>query len=1220
MPCFQRLAACRFALVAVVLAGALAGARAAWADDYSIDRVRQLLESGRIVEAKYALLQLKDESGEGDQEAVFELLAAAERKLSTLDRASVSLQKAELALKHGDLRTADLHANAVRRLDSATPDQRQRASDVLDESARLRMELEPLIAPALEQALADFQNGNYAEAKAGLSSVVRSGVSLDQRQRSVVNKYQQRLYELERERGKPFKLDYIPLGVLRAAAHGASTPEDATAAEMLADAPEPSDEAAPAPRPETTPEEEADAKLAELQAQLADAMEAQQGQQEPPAVRQRSEAATPAEPQPEPEKLAMAEMQQEDELLDLPDDEPAEDEQTQPEEPAEAEEQPEDDAFAQAARFDAQRIYTEAVAAYNEGRYPRAIDLLQQLTTTYAQYLDADQLARSRDLLLDARTLMGQPTDLIEQEVETKQVMRERARAEYQNFVSQAREALAAGDTDKARVLVAQADLQWRNAFNNNLFTQQEYEANAAELEQLKREIANVEEQRRQRQIEEQAAELEEEAAQQAAAQEAERQRKIDEALDRLRQLQAELKYEEALQVAEQILFLDPNNPAALLMQDVLRDVIFYREWEQIQRDKETSYFAETNRIQEGLIIPDQIMSFPSDWPEISFRRGNIQSFVESEADRRVLATLEQTRIPASFQDNALEDVLAFVATVTNVNMDVDWESLIDIGIERDTEVTLELREVPARVVLDRVLEKVSPDDFSRADWAVNDGILLVGSEERLRQNRFIVIYDVRDLLYEVPNFTETPALDLDQILQQSAQGGGGGGGSIFQDDETGEAEGLTEEELLDRLLEIIQTNVDPNGWDEAGGETGVIQPLNGNLIITNTAKNHRDIQSLLNQLREIRAIQISVEARFLSVTQEFFEQIGFDVDVYFNAQNNQFESAERQLSALGGGTLANEGLSLLPSEVVNTTFNPGAPGGPGYFVEDFDEQTNTITYAFFPDGVQFGVAQPSPLSIVPVQSNSAGMAEALTSNPFAREVLDLNPALAIAGTFLDDIQVDFLIEATQADRRNVTLNAPRLTFVNGKAANIFVVQQQAFVSDLTPVVGTGAVAFDPTTSSLQSGFTLAVSGVVSADRRFVTMTIITGISNVIGFETGTVSAVAAGSGDNAQSQIATGFFDLPQLAVTQVSTGATIPDKGTLLLGGQRLVTEFEVETGVPVLSKLPIINRFFTNRVETKEESTLLILIKPTILIQNEEQENAFPGLQDALNNPFR
>jgi type II secretory pathway component GspD/PulD (secretin) len=76
-----------------------------------------------------------------------------------------------------------------------------------------------------------------------------------------------------------------------------------------------------------------------------------------------------------------------------------------------------------------------------------------------------------------------------------------------------------------------------------------------------------------------------------------------------------------------------------------------------------------------------------------------------------------------------------------------------------------------------------------------------------------------------------------------------------------------------------------------------------------------------------------------------------------------------------------------------------------------------------------------------------------------------------------------------------------------------------------------------------------------------------------------------------------------------------TVPDQGTILLGGQRLTTEQEVESGVPVLSKIPVLNRLFTNRVMTREENTLLILLKPTILIQSEKEEQNFPGLSDSL-----
>ena len=76
-----------------------------------------------------------------------------------------------------------------------------------------------------------------------------------------------------------------------------------------------------------------------------------------------------------------------------------------------------------------------------------------------------------------------------------------------------------------------------------------------------------------------------------------------------------------------------------------------------------------------------------------------------------------------------------------------------------------------------------------------------------------------------------------------------------------------------------------------------------------------------------------------------------------------------------------------------------------------------------------------------------------------------------------------------------------------------------------------------------------------------------------------------------------------------------SVPDKGTALLGGQREKDEYETEVGVPVLSKIPYINRFFTNRITTTEERTLLILIRPEIIIQTENEDILFPGLADEV-----
>lgn len=1161
------------AMLVATLSGTSMGAPDATAE--GVEHASRLLEAGKVVEARERIVTLMRVSGEGEsRNRLADMLATADRRLEQMDESEISLQKAEYGVETGDLRAADRQAAAVMRSEKATTAQKQRASDLLDKSAKMRDELAPTALATLEQSMRDMQDGNYAQAKAGLASVSRLGLRLDQTKQALLNRAQNQILELEQRNGRPF--DAAPVGLAALARQdGFGTPVDTGAGSSrppLPNAPQtpnqPASQPAPAPAPAPAPSEPAPA---------------------PAPAAEQPVSSTP-----------MAEGS--------------------------------GNLFDETARFDAQRTMREADAAFDAGRYAEAAEKYAKCSGEYARHLTAEEVNRASERRRESQVRLGGfnagGADLVQQELRTRQVMREEAEAVVANQMRVAQESIAAGDPEAARTAAATARLKWNEANANGLLSAEQFRAKMSEIDALVRNVDASAEQMRARAGAAQAEQLKKDKESQEKRARSERETRINESLDRLRALQAEQKYEEALQVVDEVLFLDPNNPAALLMKDIIRDVVEYRKWEKTQRDKAYSYSVEQNKIQDAMVIPQEIMAFPTDWPEISLRRGDVQSYTESPIDRKVMSTLDTRKIPVKFQDNSLADVLQFVATVTNVNMDVDWDQLTEIGVEKDTKVTLELREVTARTVLDRVLQKASKDEFSRAGWAVQDGVVIVSSDAALRKKTFIVLYDVRDLLFQVPDFFQVPQLDLNSVLSQGGSagaggggGGGGGGGSLFSDqgqNQNGEGGPFSQNERaqLNRLLEIIQTNVDFAGWKDNGGDTGVVQELNGNLIITNTARNHREIQGLLNQLREVRNLQINVQTQFLVVSQAFFEQIGFDLDIYFNAQNNQYASAKQQQRFFGVDSFG-EGVSVLPSDLIGTSDRTNFT--TNYNVASVDDD-GTITYAF--DQTPFAVVAPKDFSVIPVQNGSDAMAQRLLGgSQFAQDVLAANPALAIAGQFLDDIQVDFLVTATQADRRSVALTAPRLTMTNGRAANIYVANQIAFVSDLTPTVGTSAVAFDPTLSTANEGFTLVVRGVVSADRRYVTTAIQASIAQLQRpFRSVPVSAVAAGTGGTSGAPIvSTSAIELPTTTVTQVQTGVTIPDQGTILLGGQRVGSEIEVETGVPILSKIPIINRFFTNRIETREDQTLIILLKPTIIIQRESEETHFPGLNDQLKNPF-
>lgn len=209
------------------------------------------------------------------------------------------------------------------------------------------------------------------------------------------------------------------------------------------------------------------------------------------------------------------------------------------------------------------------------------------------------------------------------------------------------------------------------------------------------------------------------------------------------------------------------------------------------------------------------------------------------------------TEITVDFDDNRLEDVFAFIRDYSGADLEPLWIDEKRAGLDRDREVSLSVEKVATLTLIERVLEQVQ-DHFDPNAWQFSrSGALELGPKSRLNGKAYLKVYDVNDLLYEIPNFPDTPALDLDQILNQSQQGGGGGGGSIFQEEDVDEKEGPTREELIEQLEDLIVSNVEPEQWVRTAGDGASIRFYEGHFLIRAPSYIHRQI----------------VEPRFMRVT-----------------------------------------------------------------------------------------------------------------------------------------------------------------------------------------------------------------------------------------------------------------------------------------------------------------------------------------------------------------
>ncbi len=191
----------------------------------------------------------------------------------------------------------------------------------------------------------------------------------------------------------------------------------------------------------------------------------------------------------------------------------------------------------------------------------------------------------------------------------------------------------------------------------------------------------------------------------------------------------------------------------------------------------------------------------------------------------------------------------------------------------------------------------------------------------------------------------------------------------------------------------------------------------------------------------------------------------------------------------------------------------------------------------------------------------------------------------------------------------------------NGQTATVQDTTQEPFVTSVIPVVGDFAAAQQPVIVVLSQGTSLTVQAVVSNDRRFVRLTVVPFFSQIGDVNTFTFTgsssstkkssdsksgsdSSATSSEDDASSTATT--VQLPTFSFVTVTTTVSVPDGGTVLLGGIKRLSEGRNERGVPVLSKLPYVNRLFRNVGIGRTTSSLMMMVTPRIIIQEEEEEN--------------
>jgi type II secretory pathway component GspD/PulD (secretin) len=840
-----------------------------------------------------------------------------------------------------------------------------------------------------------------------------------------------------------------------------------------------------------------------------------------------------------------------------------------------------------ASRTKARGLYERAQALYKRQRLAEAEALLQQALQAWPEYADAQRLLNTvRDRL---QVASPEVEDAYGQLGQIRRVQVERQVARIERLIEDAGEDIDATNyplalaklemaMDKARFGNLPASLQkkyTRQLREKIRLTQQAQAEYNQELRRRQMREALIEEEQRQRRIEEA---------------EAQRLGRMLAELDRQMKLEA---YPRAMELADAVL-----QEEALTLEQRDRVKTIRAAARSLKNLRDLEYFRNESKYQTGMrynemeeqIVPwhgiDDLRTYPDNWQELSRQRREQvrQQFVTDEDTPSALVRqkMQQPIDLPGFQAETtkLSDVIRLFKERLNVNVQEKYDPNMPVTIDR-------MQNLRADVALDAILNAADPD----LGWAIRDGLLVIGDseDEAITGGKQVAVIDIHDLVYDIPDFTDTPDFSIrnqgssaygDDDDDDTGFGGFGdddddddfGGFGDFGDDDDDDDDGdwqpRTSQEITEDLVEQIRQLIDPGNWDTEGR---ALEATQGKLIVVNTPENIEAVQELLKQIRQAKDVMVNVDFRVVTATKTFMEFIGLDIVDF--------------IASMWGGPQA-----PLPGEYPNPNINRGA------IPASFGNRRGPLGGNLHLQG--------SVLNTLTTNTGGAGANQLAGINAITPPSGFQPSGLGFTMRYVDDITLGMVIDVTQGSRDVQVLRSPRLTMMNGQVAWIAKDRSLIYTQNTRTIVQQiGTLPGPPPTvifttvnqvllGTLNIGIMFQVRPIVSADRRYVRLHVTPNISTLEDL----VPAQIRDIDDTAQA------VELPIINNIEIRTGALVPDRGTLVMGGLNTSFTIDMENTVPVLGKLPILGRLLSKRGSSNEKRMTALLIRAEIMLQED------------------
>ena len=420
----------------------------------------------------------------------------------------------------------------------------------------------------------------------------------------------------------------------------------------------------------------------------------------------------------------------------------------------------------------------------------------------------------------------------------------------------------------------------------------------------------------------------------------------------------------------------------------------------------------------------------------------------------------------------------------------------------------------------------------------------------------------------------------------------GGSGGDAASDDpfadtsSTGLGAGLTARRPISELLGDA-------GVEFPQGASARFIPSSSTLIVRNSVTNLDLVDQIVENLKNNTPKQIRIMTKFVEVTQENTDELGFDWLV------TPFGFASEFIP--GGGTLGS-GAARTAADFV------GIPGTNF----DLGGADDAVTSGTITSGNRSGSFA--------IDGNSI---DAVLNNPNRTAVINQAAPgiLSLTGLFSQG-QVQVIMRGLAQRRGTDIMTAPSVLARSGETATIEIIREFIYPTEYEPpelpnTVGStsldngftgGSSGIFPVTPATPTAFetrntgvTLEIQPTIGAndyviDLRFAPE--IVEFEGFVNYGSPITSPSTDALGNSVSVTITENRIEMPVFASRRVNTGLTIYDGHTVAVGGLMQEDVQKVEDKVPIFGDLPWIGRLFQSQTENHIKRNLIIFVTAEII----------------------